>query len=118
MFFQVSQAVVQIHNCQTNNSLLPNKGGQSSSTSSVFLVSEQFGETLIADSVFSDNQASAISAIFSIITFIGEIEIINNTGGLGAGIMLCEASYMIYTSSKHDHSYSVMVLNNTVDVSI
>ena len=96
MFIKLSRAVAQIHNCTfENNSLLSNIDGQTSSTSSVFLVSEQLGETLIADSLFSDNGGSAIAAIFSIITFSGIVEIRNNTGTYGAGISLCEASYII-----------------------
>ena len=97
VFSKVSQAIARIYNCEfKNNSVLPNKDGQFSSTGSVFLVSEQFGKTLIADCTFADNyNASAIAAISSYITFSGSVEIRNNHGWSGAGIKLCEASYII-----------------------
>ena len=102
-----SQATAHIYNCEfTNNSVLRNKDGEFSSTDSVFLVSEQSGETLIADSLFADNNASAISAILSHMTFSGTVEIRNNTSEMGAGITLCEGSYIIvYPNTKiHIHN--------------
>lgn len=112
IFSKVSQAVAHIHKCKfTHNSLMLNKDGQASSTTSVFLVSEQLGETVISDSMFSDNDAPAIAAILSDITFSGSIRISSNNGTMGAGITLCEASYIILypnTTVYIDHNTAVL----------
>lgn len=87
---------VHFTNCDfTSNYLLANKEKLFSSTSGILFVSEQLGETLIADCLFSDNEASAISAIHTFITFSGMVTILNNTAIIGGGVILCAASFIV-----------------------
>ena len=108
VFHMYTTLTAQFTNCDfIRNWLLPNKNKLFSSTGAVFYASEQLGETLLADCLFEDNNASAISAIRAYITFRGEVMIRNNTGINGGGIILCEASFMIL-----DQNTTIVIENN------
>ena len=54
-------------------------------------------ETVICDSTFEDNSVPAISAVRSNIVFQGKVLIRNNSGINGGGLVLCEASYVLFS---------------------
>ena len=56
-------------------------------------------ETVICDSTFEDNSVPAISAVRSNIVFQGKVLIRNNSGIDGGGLVLCEASYVLFSPS-------------------
>ena len=60
-------------------------------------ISKKRRETIISDSKFEDNSVPAISAVRSNIVFKGEIMIRNNSGIDGGGLVLCEASYILFS---------------------
>ena len=62
-------------------------------------ISKQKRETFISDSSFVNNSITAISAFNSIIVFSGNVTITNNTGLDGGGLVLCQSSYILFTSN-------------------
>ncbi len=62
-------------------------------------ISKQRRETFISDSSFVNNSITAISAFNSIIVFSGNVTITNNTGLDGGGLVLCQSSYILFTSN-------------------
>ena len=60
-------------------------------------VTKKRRETVIRDSRFENNSVPAISAFGSNIVFEGEVLIRNNSGIDGGGLVLCEASYILFS---------------------
>ena len=51
------------------------------------------------NSSFTDNEVTGVAIFRSVIKIIGYVNILNNTGYKGGGIVLCEASYIIMGSA-------------------
>ena len=59
-------------------------------------ISKQRRQTFISDSSFVNNGITAISAFRSNIVFSGVVNITNNTGIDGGGLVLCQSSYILF----------------------
>ncbi|XP_064406169.1 uncharacterized protein LOC135351157 [Halichondria panicea] len=59
-------------------------------------ISKQRRQTFISDSSFVNNGKTAISAFGSNIVFSGIVNITNNTGLDGGGLVLCQSSYILF----------------------
>ena len=70
-----------------------------SSGSSALYVSQQPQKLIIMNSSFTDNEVTGVAIFRSVIKIIGYVNISNNTGYEGGGIVLCEASYIIMRSA-------------------
>ena len=60
-------------------------------------ITEKRRGTVICDTTFEDNSVPAISAVRSSIVFQGNVLIRNNSGINGGGLVLCEASYVLFS---------------------
>ena len=94
-FFALGHFQAHFEDCTfTNNSIDPQETQKTNLTLGV-----TFGVTnsnvSVNSSEFKDNNVSAIGIYRSVITFIGNILIQNNTGINGAGMTLCESSYIV-----------------------
>ena len=92
-----TQLVAMFKKLRFVQNVLNSSDGFRSSASAIFYIKEQRGQAIIEDCVFENNNASAISAYHSYVIFQGEIEIRNNSAFKGGGL-LCEASYVIFSS--------------------
>ena len=77
------------------NKLIANSLDLVSGGATVYITKKR-RETLISDSTFEDNSVPAVSAVRSNIVFQGKVLIRNNSGIDGGGLVLCEASYILF----------------------
>ena len=63
------------------------------------LISKQRRQTFISDSSFVNNSITAISAFRSNIVFSGIVNITNNAGLNGGGLVLCQSSYILFSQN-------------------
>ena len=90
-----------------NNNIIDLKYARYSG-SAVFYASQQIGTTVLQNCSFESNNVTAISVFRSHVTFQGVINIVDNHGLDGGGLLLCETSYMILKPNT-----TVTIANNT-----
>ena len=87
-----------IDQCSFNNSTTEAENQIYSSGSAALYISQWFGRLVIRNSNITNNKAAGLAAFRSLINFQGQVNIFNNTGQDGGGIILCEASYFVMSS--------------------
>ena len=87
-----------IDQCSFHNSITEAENQIYSSGSAALYLSQRFGRLVIRNSNITNNQVAGLVAFRSFINFQGQVNIFNNTGHDGGGIILCEASYFVMSS--------------------
>ena len=105
---------VNITGCSfSNNKLLTRKSNTRNliAGGATVYINKQRRVTFISDSSFVNNEITAISAFNSILLFSGIVNITNNKGLNGGGLVLCQSSYVFFapnTTVTFENNYALL----------